>query len=98
MERISTFSQHTRAMTFVGQTQTRLADLQNQISSGRKSMDYAGVSRDSSRLVSVESTRLRLTQYTEDNALIERRLTTMENNVTKMFDLMSEYKTCWLTA
>ena len=98
MDRISTYGQHQRTLTYMNLTQTHMADLQNQISSGRKSMRYEGISRDAERLVSVESMRTRVTQYVQDNQLAERRLTTMETNVSQVFELMSEFKTLLVDA
>lgn len=93
MQRISNFSQNARSLAFVTQSQNRIADLQNQIASGVKSLDYTGVSRNAERLITLETSHARVSQYQEDNTLVERRLNTMELSVSQIFDLMSEYKT-----
>jgi flagellar hook-associated protein 3 FlgL len=93
MERISTFSQNARTLAYVTQSQNRVSELQNQIASGVKSLDYTGVSRSAERLVTLEASHARVSQYMEDNSLVERRLNTMELNVSQIFDLMTEYKT-----
>ena len=93
MDRISNYSQNARSLSFFTMSQNRIADLQNQIASGVKSQNYTGVSRDTERLVTLESSHARVTQYSADNSLVERRLNTMELNVSQIFELMSEYKT-----
>ena len=98
MERVTSFAQHNRTLNYLTNTQTKLADLQNQISSGRKSLHYDGISRHTERLLTLESSHMRVTQYIEGNELVERRLRTQEANIAEIFDLMSEYKTLLVDA
>lgn len=98
MNRISTLSQQNRSIGFVTQTQSRIADLQNQVASGQKSLDYRGIARNSDRLITMEASVVRVSQYVEDNALVERRLGTMETSVAQIFELMSEYKSVLINA
>ena len=65
MERVTTLSQHSRLFSFIGETQRRFDDLQTQIASGYKSQSYSGVARNASRLISLETTHARVTQYIE---------------------------------
>lgn len=93
MDRISNYSQNARSLAFVTQSQSRIADLQNQIATGVKSQDYTGVSRSAERLITLESSHERVSQYIDDNVVVEGRLNTMELSVSQIFELMSEYKT-----
>lgn len=93
MDRISNYSQNARSLSFVTQSQNRIADLQNQIASGVKSLNYTGVSRNAERLITLETSHARVSQYMDDNSLVEGRLNTMEMSVSQIFELMTEYKT-----
>lgn len=98
MTRVANYAQFQRNLAYILDAQRRLADGQIQISSGRKSDNYAGISRDARRLVSAEIAHLRTKQYVENNNLIERRLQKMETAVSQTFDIASDYKTLLVNA
>ena len=98
MTRVADIAQHTRVLGFISSAQNTVNELQTQIGSGRKSQDYQGISRSAERLVSLEATHTRTNQYVENNQAIQRRLQTMESNVTQIFDVMSGYKTLLVDA
>ncbi len=93
MTRVADIAQQARSLGFIAASQSRVNEIQTQIGSGRKSQDYRGISRQAERLVSLEATHIRVTQYVKNNQAVERRLQTMESNVTQIFNLMSSYKT-----
>ena len=93
MTRVADVAQNSRILGFIASTQSKVAVIQTQIGSGRKSQEYKGISRDAERLVSLEAVHLRTNQYVENNQNVERRLRTMESNVSQIFDVMSQYKT-----
>ena len=98
MTRVANYAQFQRNLAYILEAQRRLADGQIQISSGRKSDNYAGISRDARRLVSAEIAHLRTKQYVENNNLIERRLQKMEAAVSQTFEIASNYKTLLVSA
>lgn len=98
MTRVANYAQFQRNLAYILDAQRRLADGQIQISSGRKSDNYAGISRDARRLVSAEIAHMRTKQYVENNNLIERRLQKMETAVSQTFDIASNYKTLLVNA
>ncbi len=98
MTRVADIAQQARVLGFIGSAQSKVNELQTQIGSGRKSQEYMGISREAERLVSLEASHTRTTQYVENNQVIERRLRTMESNVAQIFDVMSSYKTLLVDA
>ena len=98
MTRVADIAQHTRVQGFISSAQSRVNELQTQIGSGRKSQEYFGISRKAERLVSLEATHTRTTQYVKNNQTIERRLQTMESNISQIFDVMTGYKTLLVDA
>lgn len=98
MTRVADIAQHTRVLGFIGSAQSRVNELQTQIGSGHKAQEYEGISRKAERLVSLEATHTRTTQYVKNNQTVERRLQTMESNVSQIFDVMTGYKTLLVDA
>ncbi len=98
MTRVANYAQFQRNLAYILDAQRRLADGQIKISSGRKSDNYAGISRDARRLVSAEIAHLRTKQYVENNNLIERRLQKMEAAVSQTFEIASNYRTLLVSA
>ena len=98
MIRFSNFAQHQRNLNIINSTQSRIQDLQTQIGTGRKSQDFAGLERDVNRLLDLEGTHVRVTQYRDNITVVDRRLETMELNMSQMFDVMAEFKTLLINA
>ncbi len=98
MTRVADIAQHARVLGFIGSAQSRVNELQTQIGSGYKSQVYEGISRDAQRLVSLEATHTRTTQYVKNNETVERRLQTMETNISHIFDVITGYKTLLVDA
>ena len=81
MARIADLAQNRLVRSVILDTQARLADRQLQISTLQKSQNYLGISADSSRLVTLESSRTRINQFITNNTFIQLRLDTMLNSI-----------------
>ena len=93
MARVSQLAQQTLTLNNILEAQKRLQEGQIQVATGAKSLSYAGISKESSRLVSLQGLESRFTQFGKNNALIEARLNRMEQSVATVFDAMSELRT-----
>jgi flagellar hook-associated protein 3 FlgL len=98
MTRVANLAQHERNLAHILDAQRRLSQGQLQISSGKKSEQYAGVATDARRIVNVETSHVRTTQYISNNKLVEQRLQTMETSVAQIYDIVTEYKTLIINA
>jgi flagellar hook-associated protein 3 FlgL len=74
--RIATATQNEALVARMLQQQSRVADLQTQLSTRLKSQDYLGIAQDSFQLLNVENERSRLGRYISNNSLIETTLKT----------------------
>ena len=86
MTRIATFPYHQMTLNNALNSQRQMLDLQVQVSSGKVARDYSGIAADAQRLVSLETAHARATQYLNNNALVTRRLETMETNISQIYD------------
>jgi flagellar hook-associated protein 3 FlgL len=93
MTRVTDLAQFNTAMFYLSQTRARISDEQSQVSSGVKSLTYAGISPDVNRLITLETAHARVDQYVANNNLIANRLQTMEGNVSQLFDVATNLKT-----
>jgi len=98
MTRVANFAQHERNLAHILNTQERLRTGQLQVSSGKRSETFSGISSDARRLVNVEAAHIRTTQYISNNNLIDQRMQVMETNVSQAFELITEYKTLLINA
>ena len=81
MTRVADLAQNRLVRSIILDTQARLADRQLQISSLQKSQNYLGIAADSSRLVTLESSKRRIDQFMTDNVFIQLRMDTMLNSI-----------------
>ena len=98
MTRVTDLAQFNTALFYLSQTQQRITNEQSQVSSGIKSLNYAGIALDSNRLVTLQTTHARVDQYVADNNLVSNRLQTMEGSVSQMFDVATNLKTLLVNA
>lgn len=98
MTRVANFAQHERNLAHILDAQHRLSEGQLRISSGKKAEHYSGVARDARRIVNVETSHIRTTQFISNNNLVGQRLQTMETNVAQVFELVTQYKTLIINA
>ena len=92
MTRVSQLAQQTLTLENVLNAQKRIQDAQIQIATGVKSLSYAGISKEASRLVSLEGLQSRITQFAKNNTVIEARLQRMDQSVSTIFDSMSDLR------
>lgn len=92
MTRVANFAQHERNLAHILNAMERLNEGQLQVSSGRKSESFAGIARETRQLVNVEASHIRITQYMENNKLVDQRLETMETSVAQIFDVLTQFK------
>ncbi len=93
MTRIANFAQSQRNLAHIMNAQERINKGQLQISSGRVSEQYSGVSRNTRQLVNTEMAHGRTSQFISNNNIIDQRLSKMESQVSQIFDVLIDYKT-----
>jgi len=98
MTRISDLSLHQLTLAQTLNTQSRMADLQIQVSSGQKAQRYTGIASDAHRLISLQDAHSRTAQYLQTNQIVDSRLTTMEANISQMFDAATRFRTLLVNA
>jgi flagellar hook-associated protein 3 FlgL len=98
MTRVTDFAQFNNSMFYLTQTRTRITTEQTQISSGVKSLTYAGMSPDVNRLITLETAHSKVDQYVANNSLVSSRLQTMEGNVSQLFDAATNLKSLLVNA
>jgi flagellar hook-associated protein 3 FlgL len=76
----------------VGSSQVKLAELQNQISSGYKSRNFAGLNGSVEQFTQVESQISRATQYNRNNQLNITKLQTVDVALGKITDIADKIK------
>lgn len=98
MTRVSNLAQNERIVALIMQAQKDANDSQLQISSGRKAQTYQGIARDAGRLVEMETSHVKVSQYSANNNLVEDRLQLMESNVSQVADILSTFKSLLINA
>lgn len=98
MTRVTQFAQQQRTLANVLSAQARLQEAQIQISSGKSSLSYAGIAKDTRRLVSLETTQSRATQFIQNNKIYETRLEIMDSAISSIFDATSDLRTTLIQA
>ena len=73
-------------------TQQRLADRQLQISTLQKSQDYAGISDNSSRLVTLEASRTRANRFLSEHTFIQLRMDSMLNTIDALKNTLNDVR------
>lgn len=92
MTRVADFAQHNLIQFYIQNTQARLLDAQNQISTGKVGTHYATLGTDTTLLVSLEGSHARIDQYLKNIEIVDRRLAAMETNTSMIFDLASNFR------
>jgi flagellar hook-associated protein 3 FlgL len=96
--RIATIALQNQILGRVLDTQSRLADAQIQVSSGKTAQTFSGLSGQANKLVSLETTHLRTQRFIDNNNNVIERLQAMENNVAAIFDAATEVRTLIVAA
>ncbi|TVR78101.1 MAG: hypothetical protein EA405_14935 [Rhodospirillales bacterium] len=81
MTRIADLPAANQLMSHVFRTQARINELQVQVSSEQVSQDYAGIARDSGRLVRLENTRDLHQRFVANNQTMDLRLQATETTL-----------------
>ncbi|MBT4932933.1 MAG: hypothetical protein HOL66_14880 [Rhodospirillaceae bacterium] len=92
MSRISTLSSNNELIKLMLKTQSRLQDQQVQVATEKNSQDYTGIAKDSERLISIETTRAVLDNFSSTNALMDMRLTVTGTALDGIDDALSEFR------
>ncbi|MCW9045823.1 MAG: hypothetical protein OQK35_05770, partial [Alphaproteobacteria bacterium] len=74
MGRIADLASNQTVVNLLQATQSRLYDAQYQVSTEKRSPDYAGISRESQRLLNLENTNERILRYSRNNDVMNMRL------------------------
>ncbi len=93
MTRVSDFGQSQLTLYYLANTQQRLFETQNSISSGKVAPNFAGLGADSSRYVNLQATVSRVDQYLKNAQIVDQRLAQMETINGQVFDIASKFKT-----
>ena len=89
MTRVTDYSQNQLTLFYLQQTQSRLTDTQNQISTGLVSQDYAGLGSGTSQLVNLQDSESRVNQYSTGAQTVDSRLTSMATATSQVFTIAS---------
>jgi flagellar hook-associated protein 3 FlgL len=92
INRVSTYAQHQKLMFNLNSTQGRLADLQNQLASGKKAETFDGLNGRVEFVTSLENKKRAADQYIESNTVILTRLKTMDVAVNNVQDIVSDLR------
>lgn len=92
MTRVANIAQYDRMISLIMQAQGEANDAQLQMASGYKSQTYQGIAHEASRLVEMEVSHVRVTQYSDNNGLVDDRLQLMEGNVGQIVEILTQFK------
>lgn len=81
MTRVATLTSHETIVSRMLESQKRVHDGQMQVSTGKKSQDYTGISFDALRLVNFENQATQAKRHIEDNTTADIRLGMQSNTV-----------------
>jgi flagellar hook-associated protein 3 FlgL len=92
LTRISTYAQQQLTLRDVTNTESRLTDLQNQISSGFKSSNYEGLAGQVEPLAAVDHKLSKTQNYLENNSVALTALHTTDNALSQLIQSANELK------
>lgn len=98
MTRVATLAQQRFALFTTLNTQQRLFDAQTQVGTGLKAQDFAGLGRDSGRLVNVKNEFARVDQFLDNIETTDRRLDFMEFSLERVEEIGRGFRTTLLGA
>jgi flagellar hook-associated protein 3 FlgL len=90
ISRISTYAVHQRTMSDFNSVQSRVVDIQGQISSGVKARDFKGLNGQVEQFTGLEATMRKTKQYVENNAESISRLETTRKAVSNSIDVIDQ--------
>ena len=92
MTRVPTFSTNQLILSHALGTQARIADLQVQLASNKKSQTYSGISKDALQLVSLETRRMEIAQFTNNINTADNRLALTDTAIVSIEELALELR------
>jgi len=92
MTRVPTFSTQQLTLFHTLNTQSRMSDLQLQLASGKKSQNYSGVSKDALKIITLETRRLEIAQFTKNIKTADNRLQLVDATVESIEKLALELR------
>ncbi|MEQ1789113.1 MAG: hypothetical protein ABL857_01585 [Rickettsiales bacterium] len=91
--RISTFALHQSTLRDASKVQVNLADLQQQLSSGNKSQDFAGLGGSASeQFLLLENKISKTDTYLDNNNIVATRLNSTDNILSQVIDTAANIK------
>jgi len=90
--RVAPFAQQNLSLFHTLNTQTRLADLQLQIATGKVAQTYSGIAPDAQRLVSSETLRARSQQFTTNIDIVDTRLELMDLSMEQIESVSRDFR------
>ena len=92
MTRIADYPSSHALVNYLLNTQARLIDTQVQLSTQKKSTDYAGLAQSSQRLVTLENQRDQLDQFVTNNEIMDLRLKSTETVLGGIRDVFVDFR------
>ena len=92
MSRIASLASNNELVRLMLQTQSRLQDLQVQVSTEQKSQTYLGITRDTERLVDLELRKSLLQRFVDTNDLADARLSATEASLDGIENTIREFR------
>ena len=92
LTRVSTYGLHQRTLGDVTQLQSRLADLQNQVSSGQKSKTFQGLNTNTETFVQLDAKLMKTQTLIDGNTRIISRLQTMEVSMDQIINIADDFQ------
>lgn len=91
--RISTFALHQSTLRDTSKVEVGLADMQQQLSSGDKSQDFAGLGgSQSEQFLLLENNIARTDNYLNNNQIVQTRITSTDNALGQIIDIASNLR------
>jgi flagellar hook-associated protein 3 FlgL len=91
VNRVATFPATDRLINGNTRLQVKLAEQQEQISTGLKSYNYIGIARDTQRLLSLENSQDNLRSYSMNGKMVMANVDIMFNAVDEMVNLSNKF-------
>jgi len=92
IDRVSTFGLFQSTMSNIFKVDSDIANLQNQLSSGFKSQDFAGISANSMQFLQLDDKLSRTNQYLSTNSIIRVRLNSTATVLSQVINTASELR------
>lgn len=92
VSRVSTFGMHQTTISDSLRVQSRLANTQNQLSSGLKSSDFEGLHGSVETFVQMEGKMKKTASFLQTNTLVLARLQTTEVALDQVIDIADDFK------